>query len=145
MIEIVAVPPSTLAGITRRTTWSEIPAAIKSALDVVWPVLRAQKAKTNHNVVVYREPGPDGVTLDIGVQVIGAFEPTSDVAAIAAPAGRAAHVVRLGPYSELGKAHDAVTAYCNENGHRPGVHWEVYGDWTDDVTQLRTDVYRLVP
>jgi effector-binding domain-containing protein len=144
MVEIVDVPSSSLAAITCRVAWAEIPGAIKRALDVVWPALRTQDVKTNHNVVVYREPGPDGVTLDIGVQVLGAFTGTDDVALIAAPAGRAAHVVHLGPYSELGKAHDAVTAYCNDNGHPPGVHWEVYGDWTDDVAQLRTDVYRKV-
>jgi effector-binding domain-containing protein len=143
-IEVIDVAPMRLAGVTRRVGWNALGEAIGGALDVVWPVLRAAGMKTGHNVVVYRDTRPHAVTLDIGVQIEGELAPTGEVAVILVEGGRAAHAIHRGPYAELGKTHDALTAYCNEHRFEPGEHWEIYDDPSEDVTQLRTDVYRRI-
>ena len=39
-------------------------------------------------------------------------------------------------------AHDAIHQWVSAQGHKlTGASWEVYGDWSDDPTQLRTDIY----
>ena len=60
------------------------------------------------------------------------------------PVATAAH---YGPYSRLGDAHAAVRQWCAAQGHAlVGPFWEIYGHWTDDPAQLRTDVcYLLQP
>lgn len=50
---------------------------------------------------------------------------------------------RMGPYSDL--PHGALRQWCEDNGHkiaRPS--WELYGDWSDDPAELRTDLYYLL-
>jgi hypothetical protein len=51
----------------------------------------------------------------------------------------------LGPYNRLGEAHAAIRKWCADHGHAlTGVSWEIYGHWTDDPAQLRTDVFYLL-
>jgi hypothetical protein len=39
-------------------------------------------------------------------------------------------------------AYAALDVWCEIHGHRqPRVQWEVYGDWSDDPAELRTDIY----
>ena len=39
----------------------------------------------------------------------------------------------------------AVREWCAEQGHTlAGPNWEVYGDWTDNPAELRTDVFYLL-
>jgi hypothetical protein len=44
----------------------------------------------------------------------------------------------------MGKAYDAIKAFCDTQRMVAGVHWEVYGDWSEDPAKLRTDVYATV-
>jgi effector-binding domain-containing protein len=61
------------------------------------------------------------------------------------PAGLVATAVHLGPYNRLGEAHAAVHKWCADHGHvLAGPSWELYGHWTDDPAQLRTDVFWLL-
>jgi effector-binding domain-containing protein len=61
------------------------------------------------------------------------------------PAGTVVTAAHLGPYHLLGGAHDAVNEYCRQHGLRKAGHsWEIYGHWTDNPAQLRTDVFYLL-
>jgi effector-binding domain-containing protein len=76
--------------------------------------------------------------------VTAPFEDTSTVYCSSLPASRAAHAIHYGPYSQLGRAHAALREWCVDRGLSiTGVNWEVYGDWNDDPSLLRTDVYYL--
>ena len=56
-----------------------------------------------------------------------------------------ATVVHMGPYQKLPEAHMAVRTWCAERGHAlGGPSWEIYGDWTDNPVELRTDVFYLL-
>jgi effector-binding domain-containing protein len=61
------------------------------------------------------------------------------------PGGMVATVVHMGPYQKLPEAHAAVRGWCAEHGHAlAGPSWEIYGDWTDNPAELRTDVFYLL-
>jgi len=50
-----------------------------------------------------------------------------------------------GLYQKLSEAHTAVRRWCAEHGYAlAGPNWEIYGDWTDNPAELRTDVFYLL-
>jgi effector-binding domain-containing protein len=65
------------------------------------------------------------------------------------PSGPCAFTVHVGPYDKLGTAHDAVRAWCEENGRKQtGVAWEYYVNdpGTTPPAEWRTEIYaQLVP
>ena len=59
------------------------------------------------------------------------------------PSGLAAMTTHHGDYGRMGEANAAILAWCKANNRTlAGPSWEVYGHWTADPAQLRTDVYR---
>jgi effector-binding domain-containing protein len=102
--------------------------------------IRAARAGHGTNVCVYRAATREGVELEVGV-VLDAGGPLCNSRT---PAGRAVRTVHRGPYHELGKASDAVSAYVRERGWTPGATWEVYGHHHDDPAQLETEVFQLI-
>jgi effector-binding domain-containing protein len=142
---IVEMPPTILASVTGRVARAELPRRVPEMLGEVWAFLKTAPVKAaGHNVCIYRRPDATGIELEAGVQVSGEFESQPRVVCSRTPSGRAAHVVHLGPYHQLGRAHDALIAYCDAQGFPVGAHWEVYGDWEEDPQKLRTDVYRAI-
>jgi effector-binding domain-containing protein len=58
------------------------------------------------------------------------------------PSGRVVTAAHFGPYQEMNRAYDAISAYLRDHDLRPtGPSWEVYGHWSDDPAKLRTDVF----
>lgn len=146
-IDIRDVAPGVFAAVRKRVAWSDLPSEIRAQLDIVWGWLNTvrDRVTTGHNVVVYREPSETGVEIECGVEVTAPFDGAPPpIRCGRLPRGRAAHTVHVGPYGELGAAHDALTAACREQGHGDGIHWEVYGDRKEDAALLETDVYRSV-
>jgi SAM-dependent methyltransferase len=146
-IDIRDVPPGVFAAVRKRVAWSELPSEIRAQLDLVWGWLNTvrDRVTTRHNAVVYRDPNETGVEIECGVEVTAPFDDAPPpIRCGRLPRGRAAHTVHVGPYHQLGAAHDALTAACREQGHDDGLHWEVYGDWNDDPALLETHVYRSV-
>ncbi len=136
---VIATP---LAVATTVTTPSRLGQDIRRLLDMVWPVLREQGVKTGRNVVVYRG---DPMTIEAGAELLGGFVETEVVRRSATPAGEAATATHWGAYSELREAYEALDDWANRSGRAFGeLSWEVYGHWSDDPAQVRTDVYRLL-
>ena len=125
----------------------ELPRKIIGNLDKVWAYLRANGAKTHHNVVVYRnfERTSGVMTIDVGVQVESALPGNGEVVPVTIPGGLVATTVHIGPYDKLGEASRALHEFCNTHDHPIiGPSWEEYGDSNDDPSKLRTDVFVLV-
>ncbi len=145
-ISVREEPQRLLATALRRTTFERISQEIGDLLEPVWALIRERPGlrTDGHNVAVYWDDAGEG-SIEVGVQVVRTFEATDAVVNSATPKGIVATTTHLGPYSELGSAHQAVRAWCNTEGCAlAGPFWEVYGDWSDDPTELRTDVLYLL-
>jgi len=102
------------------------------------------------NVVFYShtsgEPIPaEGIAMEVGVQLTGPCAPHGKVECSSTPAGKVATVTHWGDYGKLGGAYDALQEWSKETGRKfGGPFWEVYGHWSDDPKQVRTDVFQLL-
>ena len=113
------------------TTWPEFPTLWRPLLDEVWAFLRATPGlrTEGHNVMLYRHKVPGiELSVEIGVQVTGPFEPSGRVVPSILPAAEAA-TARARNTADIGAAHAAVRAWCAAQGRAlTGVSWEIYGD-----------------
>jgi len=142
-ITTTTVAPMPIASIDVHASPEELGALIPGLLDEVWSKLEeAGLDGPAHNVVIYYD---EEVHVEAGIQVPADFEGGDRVVRSSTPAGVAARTVHLGPYDRLGEAHDALRRWCAKNGHHTvGPVWEVYGDWDDDTSKLRTEVLYLI-
>jgi effector-binding domain-containing protein len=142
-VHVQRVEAQTTAVVRRRALPGEYATVVPQACGEVWQFLRsAQVPHPGRLLAVYL--GCDG-DIEVGAEVAGPFEGDSQVVRSCAPAGLVATAAHFGPYQRLGEAHAAVRKWCADHGHRlTGVSWELYGHWTDDETQLRTDVFYLL-
>jgi effector-binding domain-containing protein len=149
-VEVIDVDARPVAAIRGHVTFDQLATEIRRALDEVWAFLRASDLVPAHNVVVYHGAVhvPEGVDIDVGVQVDRPFDERSatGVRCVELPAGRIARAVHVGPYDRLGDTHTAVLDHLRSIGVSPrGRSWEIYGDWVEDPAQLETEVvYPLV-
>lgn len=144
-IEIVEVAPTFLAAVRQRAAWSDLSRVVPKLLGDVWDFLKTTPVvRAGHNVAIYRDARPQDVEVECGVQVAGPFAETARVRRAQTPTGSAAHAVHFGAYAELRKAHEAIAAFRKAHGYAEDVHWEIYGEWNDDPSKLRTDVYGLL-
>jgi effector-binding domain-containing protein len=137
--------PRTLAAVRAQTTRQRLGSDIVRLLDLVWPVLREQGVRTDHNVVVYYTGAGGRFTVEVGVEALTDFTDRGQVRHASTPAGEVAVATHYGEYSDLASAYAALELWCTDTGRRPaGVNWEVYGDWDEDPVKRRTDVYFLL-
>jgi effector-binding domain-containing protein len=135
-----------LAVIRRQASAAELSRVVPECCGIVWNALRAQQVKGGRHVAIYW----DGtIRLEVGAELPGPFVEVDDVVRSATPAGTVASVTHLGPYGELGAAHEAVRDWCKAANHRlAGPNWEIYGHWQSawdaDPSQIRTDVFYLL-
>jgi effector-binding domain-containing protein len=141
-VRIENAGPRQLAAARGSSTRPEVGRTIIRLLDLVWPVLRAQKVQTGHNVVIYHY-GLEHI--EAGVEVFGDFVETADVRRSATPSGRVVTATHQGDYAQMHRTYDALTRYCTEQRLLPtGLSWEVYGDPAPDPARTRTDIYLLL-
>ncbi len=148
-VRIEQIQPRILIAARRTAAPREVPNVVLPALDLVWAFLRENPGLWNegHNVFLYHHVGrpEDGMPIDIGVEVTGRFEPDGELRCVETPAGEAAVVVHRGPYSGIPEAHAALHAWCAAHGRAIGSHsLEVYGDWSEDPSQLQTTIQYLL-
>jgi hypothetical protein len=141
-VRVQRVTPRRLAAARGSCDRAELPATILRLLDLVWPEIRRQQLRHDHNVVLYL----DGLRhIEAGVEIEGELRTTDEVREVWTPAGLAATVTHEGDYARIGMSYDALDAWCRANRQpRTGVSWEVYGDWQEDPALLRTDIFRLL-
>jgi len=147
-VDTVRAQSRLIAGVRRSVRIGEIGAAWKPALDLVWAFLRARpELKPGHNVFLYHHPARRSDPMDVyfGVEVLREFEPEGEVRVVRTPTGEAAHATHRGPYSELKVTHGAIHSWAKENGRQiGGASWEVYGDWSNDSSELETEIFYLL-
>lgn len=136
--------PRTLAAIHTDTPQAQLGSEISRVLDRVWASVREQGVRTGHNVFVYWANDGGVLSVDIGVQVFTDFDDRDDVRTVSTPGGEVATVAHFGDYGEMASSYDALFRWCAEHDRATGPSWEVYGDWSDDPAQCRTDLYVLL-
>ncbi len=135
-----------LAVVKRQARPSELSRIVPECCGLVWNSVRKQHAKAGRHVAIYW----DGtIRLEVGVELHGPFTEEGEIVRSATPGGLVASTTHLGPYSQLGAAHDRICTWCRENNHRlAGPNWEIYGhwqpEWDKNPSQIRTDVYYQV-
>jgi hypothetical protein len=89
-------------------------------------------------------PLPDGrLDLEPGILIARAFEPVGEVVPSALPAGRAAHLLYVGPYEGLSGAWQTLFAWCKQNElELAGINWEIYEN--KDSAPPETSLYALL-
>ena len=149
-VTVQMVSPRIMAAVRKRVKGVEVPTAFRAPLDAVWTYLRARPGlrTDGHNIFLYHHTSghpATGLDVDFGVEVTRRFASEGDIACVETPGGRAAVVVHRGPYAGMSAAHGALHRWCHANGHNIGAFsWEVYGDHTDDESQLETTIVYLL-
>ena len=135
-----------LAVVRRRAGRSDLARLVPACCGLVWEFVRARGINAGRHVAVYLNGNID---LEVGVEVRGTFEESGGIVHSSTPAGLVASAIHLGPYQELGAAHEAIRVACAASGHQlTGVSWEIYGHWQSEwdanPSAIRTDVFHLV-
>jgi effector-binding domain-containing protein len=141
-VKVVEVEPRRLASVEASAPFGNLAPTIMASLDVLWGFIRSHDVTgTGHNVIQYHAAG----LKEVGVEVEGDVPGGTRVVMSQTPSGRAATTVHWGSYDGLKGANEAIVAWCKAKGYRlSDKSWEVYGDWSDDVSQVRTDVFFLL-
>lgn len=128
-----------------RASFEELPQEIQRLIDVVYEGLRkAGISRTGKNIVLYDDHS-DEMEIEVGVEVSDLIEASELVVSSVLPSGAVAKTLHTGSYSDLHKAHRAIQDWCEDNDRKlAGPNWEIYGHWSDDESQLETDVYYLL-
>jgi effector-binding domain-containing protein len=148
-VSIQTVPARTIAAVRRQVRIPEIARAWKPALDQVWAFLKQNPGlhTGGHNIFLYHHPAnmESPMDVDFGVEVTRLFSPSREVFSTETPAGTVAIALHIGPYDRLGETHGAIHAWAAKNRITfAGKSWEIYGDWTDDIAKLETQVVYLL-
>jgi effector-binding domain-containing protein len=146
-VSLQHTPLRGIAAVRARLPIGRVPASFTSYLNQVYTAARNGAIPLDgQNIFVYRgDASDDEADVEFGVGVRSPFEARGAVTYCELPTGEAAVATHWGDYANLGVAHAAVVEWCRANGREPtGTRWEIYGHWTDDPTQRRTDVcYQL--
>jgi hypothetical protein len=142
-VRVASVDPRVVAAVRLRTTRADLAKSIRAGLDRVWPLITDRSGR---NVVLYHPATRDGLgaefEIETGVEVPDGFAPMAPVYLTRTPGGRVVTTAHFGPYEKLGAAYDAIHLYVRAGGLKlAGPSWEVYGHWSKDPAELRTDVY----
>ena len=106
-----------------QTTWQEFPRLWGKMLDQVHALL--PKKVVGRNVMLYKDQVPN---VEIGVLLLGDFEPAGNVVRSALPAGRVATTLCTEGYAALDRYYRALDDHCRAAGlEQAGPHWEIYG------------------
>jgi effector-binding domain-containing protein len=136
-----------LAVARRRAGSRELPKLVPQLCGLVWGVVRSQHIKgAGRHVAVYLDCE---INLEVGVELDAPFAGHGEVVGSSLPAGTVATTVHMGPYQQLGAAHQAIRDWCANHGYAlAGPSWEIYGHWEDawnnDPSRIRTDIFYLV-
>lgn len=145
-INRIEAQPRPLAVVQVTTAVARWPREFKTSLDKVYEAVRARLiVPSGHNVMVYRHR-PDGlVDIDCGIETSTAFDRFGEIVARTTPAGQAVTAAHIGSYQSMRETYRAIAEWSARSRIQLApVSWEIYGDWEQDETKLRTDIFHLI-
>ena len=138
---IIDLEPHNGAGIEMFTTWTDMRANIQKLFGRVYAP-GALAPGHGHNFILYRDNTREGITMTVGVldRKPGGADPEVKVAHI--PGGRVITATHWGDYGQMKSTYDVMEAEIRAKGlKRLPKSLEIYGDWSDDPTKVRTDLH----
>ena len=136
-----------IAAVRARVPVGTISATFRQYLDQVYAARANGIQLDGQNVFVYRavKDAAGVVDAEFGVGAVAPFSAIGSVEYTSVPAGEVATATHWGSYGTLRDAHEAVVTWCRANGRTlSGTSWEVYGHWTGNPGDQRTDVFYLL-
>jgi effector-binding domain-containing protein len=141
-VEVKQVESQPIAVVRLRASVPQLTTVVPQACGVVWDYLKASKIKAGRNLAVYLD---EQINLEVGAEVFGPINGDGQIVCSSTPAGSVLTTAHIGPYDQLPHAHETIRDWASQQHHAlAGPNWEIYGHWTDDVSQLRTDVFYLL-
>jgi effector-binding domain-containing protein len=142
----VTVAARPVAGVRTQVPRGRVAKEFGRYLEQVYAAARSGAVHLDgQNIFIYRAATADQLTVDFCVGVAAPFTAVGAVVPLETPHGVAAMTTHHGDYGRLGEANAAIIAWCRANDRlRAGPSWEVYGHWSADPAQLRTEVYYLL-
>jgi effector-binding domain-containing protein len=141
-IENRRVEPQLIACVHRRGKLGDLAKVVPAGCGDSWNLVKKLGIKAGRNVAVYLD---DEINMEIGQEVWASFQSTGDLFCSSIPGGEVATTAHIGPYDRLGDAHQAIRQWAADHKRTfAGPNWEIYGHWTDDPNQLRTDVFYIL-
>ena len=143
--EVIAAP-RLLAAVRAYVPLGQVSQHFGAHLDQVYAAARAGAMTLDgQNVFVYRSVVDGILTVDFCVGVAKPFDALGNVMPVETPHGAAATTAHWGDYSGIRHANRAIWDWCDAHGRtRIGPSWEVYGHWSDNPSERRTDIYYLL-
>lgn len=134
-VEVQQLPTQSIAVVRGQATMATLPSRIRALFDQFYAGFQG---KGGLNIVLYPGDCSNEFPIECGVQVESDGNSST-------PGGMVATTVYMGPYDQMHPAHKAIHQWVKEHGHRlAGPSWEVYGHWSNDPAQLRTDIFYLL-
>lgn len=142
----VIVSARPIAGVHAQVARGRVAQEFGRYLDQVYAAARAGAVHLDgQNIFIYRAATTEQLLVEFCVGVTAPFAAVGAVVPLETPHGVAAMTTHHGDYGRLGEANAAILEWCRANDRpRAGPSWEVYGHWTPDPAQLRTEVYYLL-
>ena len=143
-IEVKELEVQPVLSIRQETTRDGLGAAMAELLPVIRGYLEKRGLEPSGPAfAIYHTWGQAGVDMETGFPVAEPLEGEGRIEASELPGGPAAVTWHVGPYSTIGRAHDALEGFVRERGERAGAPREVY--WSGpggepDATKWRTEV-----
>jgi effector-binding domain-containing protein len=148
-IEVVELKPQPVLVMEATAVPSELGKVLGRILPAVFEYANAHGAAITGNPFMRYLEMTDVFRIDAGMPVAESVAGNQDILARELPGGRAATTLFLGPYDQVGKAWDAITAWFGEHNLEFAFGgWDVYeNDPTEvkDPSELRTRLYQPLP
>jgi effector-binding domain-containing protein len=140
-IRIIDLEPQHGAGIEVAATWANLRPTIQRLFGRVY----APGALTpghGHNFIFYRNETKEGCNLAVGVLDRQPGGADVEVKPVDIPGGRVIAGTHWGDYGKMRATYDAINAEIAARGlRRIPQSLEIYGDWFEDLTRVRTDLH----
>lgn len=146
-VSVQTVTARPIAAVRARVPVGSVSTTFKQYLDQVYAARAHGVQLDGQNIFLYRavSDAKGVVDAEFGVGAKAPFTSVGSVVYSQLPSGEAATATHWGDYATLGDAHDAVVSWCRATGRKlSGTSWEVYGHWTGNPADQRTDVFYLL-
>jgi len=140
-VHVLDLEPQHGAGIEVSATWASLRPMIRAQFDRLYKP-GALVPGHGHNFILYRDETKEGCRMTVGIldRKPGGADP--DIKPVHIPGGRVITATHWGDYGKMRETYDAINAdLAAKKLKRIWQSMEIYGDWFDDLSKVRTDIY----